>query len=667
MSTARPTTSSLCLLIALCTAQVQLTANEPKKLDARTIAAKEFLEYPPLFATEAKTLDPRAIARECWNGYLKTQAEPWGMLPGGEPTLRFHFDNRALPWPRLKHHAVDGFDNNARNSGAHALLHHMFGDEKKNDPIERGHMGYLMSITDPASGFPYSADKMPRHCALGHGELTQNLILYYQHTGREEIRAWVEKMIATLMRFAVVEYKAGIGNVAAYCQGGIGGQGGFDVGSEPVRDTSNTHIGGWQHLYIGWALAAFARWYEVTGDPEVLEFGIALANRILNSQDGGNDGSFHPDGSFGGTEQAASGSWHMHGHTHCLPAMVKMGGVLLGVDRREKGLELIDRAAKSMDWLYDPARNPDAGSLTGWLCEWLIVATGWDKKNDCEGCTLGDVTQTACRLGAASRLDSTLAGLVRFYDRAEQIFRGQVMEGMFRAKPSYREAVHKCLTIRVAKDLPDASADARETEVEKRFEVAMKTAKRMTGHQIGACGFPDWANFMTSDLDKDLPSMHMQGCCSDATIRAAHGIWNETVTGTAAQTRVNLSFTRDHELVKVVSCLPHRGEVDVFVRSARRVLVRVPQWAPRAGVKVYVDKKPAALLWDGDYVVFQKTEFGQQLTVTYPIRVAEVRERVMLSDYVEKWRGNTIVDIQPRGKWIPMYERPHLDTEVLPR
>jgi hypothetical protein len=93
----------------------------------------------------------------------------------------------------------------------------------------------------------------------------------------------------------------------------------------------------------------------------------------------------------------------------------------------------------------------------------------------------------------------------------------------------------------------------------------------------------------------------------------------------------------------------------------------VPQWAPRDRVKVYADKAAAPLKWDGDYVVFPATKFGQQLTVTYPLRIAEVRERVMLSDYVEKWRGNTIVDIEPRGKWIPMYERPHLDTENVPQ
>jgi len=666
MISCRATPATL-LLLAVWVASPPLLADHHEELSPRTIETKELLEYPPLFARQAKALDPKAIARECWEGYLKTQAEPWGMMPGGEPTLRFHFDNRALPWPRLQHHAVDGFDNNSRNTGAHALLHHMFGDEKKNDPTERGHFGYLMSITDPTSGFPYSADRMPRHCALGHGELAQNLILYYQQTGREEIRQWIEKMIATLRHFAVVEHKEGIGDVAAYCQGGIGGQGGFDVGTEPVRDTSNTHIGGWQHLYIGWALGAFARWYEVTGDPDVLEFGVALANRILNSQDGGNDGSFHADGSFGGNDPIASGSWHMHGHTHCLPAMVHMGRVLLGADRRLKGLELIDRTAKCMDWLYDPARNPDAGSLTGWLCEWLIVATGWDRKNDCEGCALGDVVQTACRLGAASRLDSTLVSLSRFYDRAEQIFRGQGMEAMFRVKPSYKAAVRKCLVLRVAKDLKDASAEAREAEVEKRFDVAMKTAERMTGHQLGACGFPDWANFMTSDLDADLPSIHMQGCCSDSTIRAAHAIWNETVTGNADQTRVNLAFHRDHELVKVVSCLPHRGEVNVFVKSARHVLVRVPQWAPRDRVKVFVDKKPAPLAWNGDYVVFPGTHSGQQLTVVYPLRISEVRERVMQSDYVQRWRGNTIVDIEPRGKWIPMFERPQLDTENVPQ
>jgi len=73
--------------------------------------------------------------------------------------------------------------------------------------------------------------------------------------------------------------------------------------------------------------------------------------------------------------------------------------------------------------------------------------------------------------------------------------------------------------------------------------------------------------------------------------------------------------------------------------------------------------------WDGPYVVFTATRKGQQLTVTYPVRITEIKETpggLRGIEFTEKWRGNTIVDIKPRGKWIPMFERPELDTDRLP-
>ena len=118
----------------------------------------------------------------------------------------------------------------------------------------------------------------------------------------------------------------------------------------------------------------------------------------------------------------------MHGHTLCLPYLVFVGEELIKTGQREKGIQFITQASRTMDWLYDPTRNLDAGSMTGWLGEWLMVATGWFRKTDCEGCTMGDVTQTACALDAASRWDPSLRDLDRFYDRAEQIYSGEVAE-----------------------------------------------------------------------------------------------------------------------------------------------------------------------------------------------------------------------------------------------
>ncbi len=631
----------------------------------RTIETVDNVEYAPLFRRDAGTLDPAAVARECWKGYLTEQPDKWGTGPSFEPTLRFHFDNRALPWPSLKHHAVDGFDNNARNVGAHALLHEMFGPEKDNDPAEAGEIAYLLDCTDPVTGLAYSPDKLPRQCPLAEGEMARNVMLLYEKTADPKLMEWTVRILRTLREHATLYTRPGIGDMAAYHEGGEGGQGGFTIGEPPPSSVPDPTLDGWQFVYVGWNARAFCEYYRLTHDSDALRFAVALENRLCNSEyTDGEDGSFRRDGSFGG--KLKGGSFHMHGHTHCLPGLVEIGGALIESGRRADGLRFIAQASSSMDWLYDSSRNPDAGSMTGWLGEFLNVAAGWPRKADCEGCTMGDVTQTACSLAAISGADPRLHDLDRFYDRAEQIYSSQVVGQMFQLTPGYLSALRACLTSRVDRDLPSEPPEARQKEVERRFAESCAIAKRMVGQQLGLCGFPDWVNTLPSDLDSSLPGIHMQGCCADATIRASHAIWSQTVTGNSGEARVNLAFNRDSNLLRVISCLPYRGEIDVVVKEARRILIRVPEWASHSRVRAFVDKTPIPLQWDGNYAVFAGLKEGQLLTALYPLRVAKIKELVQGTLFTEKWRGNTIVDITPSGKWVPMFQRPQLDNELVP-
>jgi hypothetical protein len=185
----------------------------------------------------------------------------------------------------------------------------------------------------------------------------------------------------------------------------------------------------------------------------------------------------------------------------------------------------------------------------------------------------------------------------------------------------------------------------------------------MIGQQRGLSGLSDWVNYTPSDLDSELPGVHMQACCGDATIRAAHAIWSQTVTGDQTEVRVNMAFNRVSPWVEVVSCLPHRGEVNIVVKDTRRVLVRIPEWAPKGGVRCYRQKKPTAVKRVAGYVVFDNVAKGEQLTVVYPLRLWQIRETVYGVEYSEKWRGNTIVDLAPQGKWVPMFQRHGLETE----
>lgn len=837
--------------------EVSKPPGKAKPAALREIKVLGYEQHEPQFTLSANTLDPAAIAGQGWKGYLSHMGGTWGMTSDLKPMMRLYFDARTLPWASLKPHSVDGFDVNTRNVGAHALLHAMLGTEKADDPVEQEQLAYILSITPGGEG-----------TFVCHGELAENLLELYAQTGRKLYLQWAEKIIREL--------------------------------NPPVD--SNDPMGGWLHLHVGWNIGAYAKWYALTGEQDALRKAIACYDRVTNSRDpNGDDGAFRSDGSFGGKSQTTTASWHMHGHTHIMPGMLILGKQLIEDGQREKGLEVIAQARQIFDWLYDPRHNPDAGSLTGWLGEWLMVATGWDRTSDCEGCTMGDVVETACALGAASRLVPNLREQVSYYDRAEQIFRGQVTESIFHESPYYHEVIKKCLQQKVAKSsrgtlawkdqsarenhaemtsgevmrtqsdpprgvinalqfdgqshfkLKDSAAlrlpqfsiyalvskadsgsvqviysnydnpinwgkgvslaldpdgritffttdgteanydtlvseqplmegfhlieasynakdkrlyvdgklvasapsklldygdtsvaaigalrefqqnfsgklaelvvstDARQSgairkyfqkkygldlpsnkkqadmkdpllwlkadvgfnyerpeltdaeqaaEVERLYNESNETSQRMRGRLLGLCGFNDWVNHLPSTLDPTLPGIDMMGCCSDAVIRAAGAIWNETVTGDRAETRVNMAFNRTSPLVEVVSSLPHRGEVNIVVQEAQKVLVRVPNWTAKDKVRAFIDRKPVETRFQDSYVIFNQVRKGQQLTVTYPLRIAEIKETVGSLEgieFTEKWRGNTIVDLSPQGKYIPMYQRHQLDSDKVPQ
>ena len=109
---------------------------------------------------------------------------------------------------------------------------------------------------------------------MGHGEHTKNLILMYQYTHLPQWHDWAERALKTLRYYAVETEEPGIGPVATYRQGG------FTPGEPPVKNNNERTLGGWMHLALGWNLWAFAKWNEVTGDPEALAFATALGNRL---------------------------------------------------------------------------------------------------------------------------------------------------------------------------------------------------------------------------------------------------------------------------------------------------------------------------------------------------------------------------------------------------
>lgn len=89
-------------VMTLCAGLPELTlaaADKGKERNSSNLAIKSWQTSPPTFVRSAKRLTPHQIARQCWQGYLTKQPDPWGMTRRLKPMLRLHFNNEMKETP----------------------------------------------------------------------------------------------------------------------------------------------------------------------------------------------------------------------------------------------------------------------------------------------------------------------------------------------------------------------------------------------------------------------------------------------------------------------------------------------------------------------------------------------------------------------------------------
>jgi hypothetical protein len=154
----------------------------------------------------------------------------------------------------------------------------------------------------------------------------------------------------------------------------------------------------------------------------------------------------------------------------------------------------------------------------------------------------------------------------------------------------------------------------------------------------------------------------LQNCCTPAAIRAFYLAWSEAVGGDWTTTRINLLLNHAAESASVQSWLPWEGRVEVKVKQAKPVEIRVPDWVEHSQVRATLDGKAAEFTWSGNYVKFgehgkSSLEPGQRVTVTFPVREATTTESRGGGTFTVRWRGDTVVQIEPAGVHYPLYGR----------
>ena len=123
--------------------------------------------------------------------------------------------------------------------------------------------------------------------------------------------------------------------------------------------------------------------------------------------------------------------------------------------------------------------------------------------------------------------------------------------------------------------------------------------------------------------------------------------------------RVNLLLNGASQWADVYSHIPSEGKVTIKIKnSLSDVSVRMPEWieSDSSEVKGTVNNVERPVLWNGRYISAGPVASGDIVNVYFPIIERTVRERIAEKTYTLLIKGNTVLSMEPPGRYCPQYQ-----------
>lgn len=249
-------------------------------------------------------------------------------------------------------------------------------------------------------------------------------------------------------------------------------------------------------------------------------------------------------------------------------------------------------------------------SRFGWLPDGIGFPPGYFWGQFCETCALADYIELGILLSEA--------GLGDYWHLVERCARNQLLENQFRDVDSF---------------LPAAT------------DPHVKAA---------ACGAFDCAATPNGLLGW---GEGLEGCCLGSGLHALHLVWSHAVTTRGATVTINLPISHATEALDVISDEPYAGRLRLLIRQPCMVDLRLPVQATGTAVTVEVNGQPMPGAVSGGRCRLPHLGAGDAVVVTYPLVEREEQEMVAGHAYSVRWKGATVVGIDPPGDRYPTYRR----------
>ena len=363
----------------------------------------------------------------------------------------------------------------------------------------------------------------------------------------------------------------------------------------------------------GGMIAPLVQWYELTGNPAALELAVGLSHTMVTYHTV--EGSVtNPIGCFSNN----------HG------VLNAVAGVLAANRHAFERRHMI--WAKTL-WEYYVAR---CASSFGWAPENESVDYSNPlERPSCEGCATVDMVRVGVELAKA--------GFVESWDMIERFVRNYMTQAQIQheVQPFTLDGV-------AVNDVSRPGIECEPEALRDRNDVGRRCVGALAGW-----GAPN------DVLDpRGRFAMCVQNCCSGHLPLGLLNVWDQAVTREPDGVRVNLLFDHDNADCTVSDSQPAEGRLEVRMKRKGTVRVRIPDWVPDGSVRLEVDGRAIDMAWEprpSRYVCANDVPAGCTATVLYPLRERTLTERLGGELYTTQWKGDTVVGIDPGGRFIPVF------------
>lgn len=274
--------------------------------------------------------------------------------------------------------------------------------------------------------------------------------------------------------------------------------------------------------------------------------------------------------------------------------------------------------------------------LVGFFPEWLDYKGGGygEGQNSSEICGVADMIASALKLSQLG---------IDKWDDVDRWVRNQFSECQL-TDTGWLTDGHLKRADRKLAPLPGAGCSAPE----------YGTTDRVIERAVGSfSGWPSMNDFVQGN---GWSIMH---CCTGNGARAVYYVWKNILTHADGRLKVNLLLNRASRWADIDSHIPYRGQVDVKMKQALDLEIRLAEWVKPEDARCTVDGQPRKLTFDGRYAQVGAVQAGQTVTLTFPIPERTDRVIVEKRPYTLIRRGNDVVHIDPPGENRPLYQRGH--------